>query len=1476
MTAEQQRQVLTKLLQAKAEAGLRFPMSAGQQGLWHAFRRDPHDTAFNVFLPTRMRATVDLRALQQAIDWVAARHDSLHSVFSDRDGQLSQEVRPGLLPFFEVVELAGMGEDQVREVLAQGVQKPFDLEHGPLLRIHVYRLADDDWIVLALTHHIVVDFWSLILILNELRAAYPAFAQQRVPQLPPAENNFSAFVREQQLLLSGPRGKQLRDYWQAVVTDSTPVIELATDRLRPAVFQNKARSQALDFEAAIVARITALAARTRATPFAVVHAALQVFLSRYSQQKKFLIGSPFVGRSRGAYEQTVGFFINMLPLPANLEGDPTFTRLIGRTSQNLFEAMEHEAYPIAQIVHDARQPRDPSRSPLFQVSCTFEKAQVKHESGRASFLFPNQKLVWDFGGLPQESFYLAHPTCHYDLEFIFEMADDKLRGLMVGCAALFDAETLTVMAANFASLFSTLVEQPDVPLSHVVWPTASKTTAKNTTATLPTAQRPNTLTVHGMIATAAGQWPQQTALQYQAKHLSYAELRQVTRRMARELHQRSPALRERTGEDSPCSSRLAIVPIATASGPLAVMAMLAVHQAGAVSAAIDVTQPAIDLRRLCDDTGAKVCLADRRDNATEEDVKNVERVTRQLDSESRATIEASESRATIEDVDWIDLAELVHYCSAAAGSTPAIDIAGEHQALPGDVAYLVYTSGSTGRPKGVLVEHAAVCNTLQWRQQAVPLRPDDRVLMLLSHQFDAALGIAWSTLTQGATLVWPDDEAARDPQQLLEFVQREWITVLPAVPSLLRILIAHPLFSQCHSLRLIFTGGEAMSPELPSQLRQVTQAEFWNFYGPSEAAIEATACQVTQHSQHRPVPIGRPILNTDVLVLDELHHPLPDTLPGELAIAGAGLARGYLNDPALTHQRFLIQPVDGATTERGASSIGTAVDQPATANAGQRVYLTGDRGRRLPNGMIEFLGRSDHQIKLRGYRIELGEIESILESHPNVARAAVKLIAANNPQAQLIGYVSLHNRSHINSVDELSADRGVQGPGDALSSGAAAIRRHASEHLASYKVPSAIIVLSELPLTSSGKVDRQRLPEASAVPPEPQRYIAPHTALEVFLATAWCEALQVERVSIDCNFFDAGGSSLQAAMLTTRLSQDLGVHVPTALLFDLVDISHLAMRLAQLHRDALAVRFGENCLAQQLARIEELSASGVGNSVAGAEEVGEPASGVLSGFPGTLHPLLALLKVNGSKLPIFMVHPPGGIVVCYRELARQLDIEQPLIAIRARGLHGEELLPPTLAAMAADYVQAIRSYQPHGPYRLGGWSLGGLVAYEMAQQLLKDGELVEPLLLLDTTIPETATQLVPAEELVNVGLEYGIELTLDELGELPAEEQLAFLWEHARGLGVLDDTTPAEVVARVLEDLQQLFHHHLSLAKAYRIEPLAGRILLIRPRETPVAQPIALDRGWRHLVQGVEVKFTPGHHHSMVQLPHVEQLAQLL
>lgn len=1398
LSLAEKRELLTRLLHAHIESLSRYPMSAGQQGLWYAFRRDPAMTPFNVYLPARLRGQLDLPALQRSLEFLVQRHACLRTTFADRDAALTQTVHRRFPHHFGIVEAVGWSDERLREVMLAETRRPFDLETGPLLRVFVYRLASDHHVILAITHHIVVDFWSLVLLLRELGDVYRRMAANQDPVLPEAAAEYVDFVRAQQQLEQTEHGQLCREYWREQLRDVPTVLELPTDFERPKQFMGTADVVPLAIEPELAGRVSAFAADHKSTPFAILMAALQVFVRRYAGQTDFVIGTPFSGRSHQRFESTFGFFVNMLPIRARLADSPTFAQLVARVGETLFGALEHQDYPFASIVRELSPTRDPSRSPVFQISCTFEKSHLREERGPAGFLFPSAKIVKDEEGLRQENFYIPQRACRYDMEFVIEQSDDSISGMVCYCTQLFADETIHAMARNFVDLLDSLLTTPEIAVDDCPW----RRSHEAPTIHVPAAERPNTTGHRGSAIVAGsepepatflekigGTWresPTAPAMTGQGLRFNYGQTAEIATRVAGRL--RSLGV-----------TREQLVPVIGRRGPLSTLGILGVSISGAAFLPLDIDQPAISLQTLQGEIHPRWLVVDTHEHAGN--------LRDQFPAVCQIVCLEQELEQPPNQADLLATSDLWRSMTQ--------QIRGE------DLAYVIFTSGTTGRPKGVMVEHRAIANTLCWRARTVPYSVNDRILMLLSHQFDAGMQLAFASLQDGAHGVWPDVDNSIDLNHVIDVLIREQITVLPATPNLLMALMQQPRFAQCRGLRQVSTGGESVPPDLPARIRSLLPVELWNFYGPTEAAVEATAHCIHSHDSRRRVPLGATVDHMRLQIVDERLRPVPTTVPGELMIAGVGLARGYLDQPEETRRCFPIDP-----------------------QANTRWYRTGDRVRRLTGGDLEILGRLDRQIKLRGYRLELEEIEHQFGSHPAVREFAL-VVEGSGPSARLLGFVV--------GTGIIPDDRLVD-----------EIMQWARQRLAVYKIPSRIVRCPQLPRTAGGKIDRQALIELPHGESDSQPNRESRTPLERELTDLWADqlgwhALQSDSIGLDQNFFELGGTSLQAALLTARLSDRLGIRVPSALLFDLATVSQLARRLAELHPQQITAMFGADSVAKY--------------QLAGAGQTDQALDRGGARNQGTAYSLLSPLHPQGTLPPIFLVHPPGGIVLCYRDLADQLDPDRPLFGIRSRGLHGNEQMPATVEEMAAEYIRALREVWNRGPLVLGGWSLGGIIAYEMAQQLTACGAEVPAILLLDTSIPEEATKLVPTEDRVNVGLEYGIDLSLEQLSQLNAAEQLPYLWQHARNLGVIQDDTPAEVVQQALEDLKILFHHHVQLVNGYRMFPYDGRIILFRPSEVPFARQGSLDRGWSKLARQVEVSVVPGHHHSMVQMPHARALA---
>jgi amino acid adenylation domain-containing protein len=1370
LSLAEKRMLLAELLQERAsQSAVVFPLSQGQRGMWFLYQLDRTCAAHNVCYASRIRSRLNLGAFRRAVQALVHRHSSLRTTFEERDGELFQRVhqRPPLA--FETIDASSWSEETLRERLEAEASRPFDLERDALLRMHLLVRSPTDSILLVSVHHIIGDFWSLVLLIEEMQTLYPAECLGTPATLPAPAREYRDFVRWQSEMLAGSEGDRLWSYWSRQLDGAPTVLELPSDRPRPPVFSRRGGAMPWRVDPNLVRQLKALSLSEGVTLYSTLLATFQTLLGRYTSQDDFLVGSPFAGRNRAGFESVIGYFINMVPLRADLSGNPSFRVLLRRVAATVLDALAHQDYPFSLIVERMNVERDLSRTPLIQASFTLEKTHRSPELGAWRYFLPTSGAKLSVGGLRVEQYYVEQRNCQFDLEMIIEEGEGALEGMIRYNIDIFEPTTIQRMIGHYLTLLDSVARNPNNRISDLPWVAEDERVKVLHTWNQTRADFPNDLCLQQMFEHQAARTPNAIALSDDQRSLTYTELDALSNRLAHRLR--------RMG-----IGRGALVAVCVERSPEMFVGILGTLKTGAAYVPLDPATPPDRFSLVLADTASPVLITQRllRDRLP---------------------------RASVPVVCIDDAVPVTGFDDTRPP---------ESRVESSDLAYVIYTSGSTGRPKGVMVEHRAIGNTLSWRQRELPILPSDRVLYNLPFQFDPSVCLIFSTLSSGGRLILASPGEEYDPRRSLERVIRDKVTVLEVTPPILRMLVDLPDLAACRSLRCVCCGGEAMPPDLPSRLLDRLNVDLYNLYGPTEAAVDTTWWTCERGAPRPSVPIGRPISNVRAYVLSSDLQPVPPGIPGELYIGGAGLARGYLNDPVLTSQRFLPDPFSG--------------------EAGSRLYRSGDRCRWRADGVLEFLGRLDDQVKVRGFRIELGEIEVALLRHPSVIDATVLALAGEGGDSRLVAYVA-------------SAD------GDPLVPDT--LRRHLKQCLPDYMVPSSYVVLSALPRSANGKIDRRALPAPPSERPALTRpFVPPRTPLEEYLVRLWRDVLHLNRVGVEDNFFELGGTSIQGAVLINRLQERLDEQVYVIALFDTPTVAGLTRYLAASCPVAVVRVFGSESLVEDL-----------------VSERAETAAEAVRGELARPRDLFLLMQPVGTRPPLFMVHPPGGIVVCYQALAVWLGRDRPFYGIRSRGLHGEPDLPARMEDMAAEYVSALREIQPTGPYHLGGWSVGGLVALEMAQHLADAGQHVDFLALLDSTPP--AWPGGPIDEDPS-GREYGLDKSFEELAELGPDEQLPYLWQHAWKLGLIGPDVPLQVAQQVLDELKRLFHHHMVLANNYVPRRYPGVITLFRPSDAPFVVKTARDRGWGRLAARVDVQFVPGQHHSMVKEPHVRALAQAI
>jgi amino acid adenylation domain-containing protein len=1345
------------------------PVSFAQQRLWFLDQLDPGNTAYNIATAVRLKGTLNAAALEASINQVIERHSILRTCIRTARGQPVQVIMPA-----ERMALTAAGfeslpdsrrQNEAKRSATDAARKPFDLAAGPLLRAMLVKLGGQEHLLLLTMHHAICDLWSVRVMIAEVAKLYEAANEGKPASLAELPVQYAHFATWQRQWLQGETLEAEIEYWKRQL-EGVSVLQLPADRPRPAVQTFRGARLPLSLSKSLTDSLDALSRREGVTLFMTLLGAFQTLLYRYTGQTDIAVGSPIASRHHGQTEKLLGYFANTLVLRANLSGNPTFRQVLSQVRETALSAYSHQDFPFEKIVEVLQPERDLSHNPLFQV--LFALQNVPFEPPKAS-------------GLTMEFMGIDGNTARFDLVLGLTQTAEAITGAFEYNTDLFDAETISRFADHLVTLLQSICDGPERRISILSLMTSLEMKRQVVDWNNSFVSYRKDVPLHRLFEEQAGRAPGAIALVCGAERLTYGELNRRANQVARHL-QRFGEIRGNT------------VCICVERHVELIVSMIGILKAGGAYLPLDPAHPKQRLAYMLEDTSVKVLLTGQR---------------------LLAGLGSGGAQRVCLDSGWDDISQ------EGTDDLPA--------SVPSDsLAYVIYTSGSTGRPKGVQIKHSSIASLVRATDflfQSPEQEAPEQEIWTLFHScaFDFSAWEIWGCLLRGSRLVIVPPQTAQSPAEFFDLLRAETVTVLNQTPSSLRQLVnltdqdGQKSGAQAArkitdlSLRVIICGGEALPAELADQVLD-WQVSAWNFYGPTEAAVWAAAGKIEPNSSKEGLlPIGSPLANTQIYLLDANLEMAPVGVPGQLHIGGDGLAWGYLNRAELTAERFIPDHFSG---------------QP-----GRCLYRTGDLASYRPNGEINYLGRMDHQVKIRGYRIEIGEVESVLSRCPGVKQAVVVDRLDKAGAKQLMAYI-VNNGSHDPTAGDL--------------------RDFLKKELPDHMVPSAFAALESLPMTPNGKIDRKALSALDQLRPGlAGQYVAPRGFEEAVLAGVWADLLGLEEVGVHDSFFELGGHSLLTPAIVTKARELLRVELSLRDIFESPTIAELAECVERARR----------------LKSDSLSWS----------------------------PLVALHR-GGRKRPFFCVHAGGGGVGCYLDLARHLGEDQPFYGLQAPEV-GDSWESThyysSVEEMAAEYVEAVCRARPEGPYLIGGWSAGGVIAFEVAQQLKSLGKEVGLLALMDCMPRSMATVnfnpgalafLYARSMAVSSGKD--LPLAFDAIQDSGLDEQLSYLSGRLKAAGILPEQTRVEWFRRILDGMMTRDQH----LRRYVPRVYPGRITLFRGNQVDAdfikAQDV-LDgniidhsdptNGWGRLsTEPVEVHEVPGHHYTIVVEPNVKALARQL
>jgi amino acid adenylation domain-containing protein len=1046
---------LTLEASAPRYLGTHFPLSSSQQQLWFLTQLEGGNAAYNIALAFKIVGALDISNLEKSLTEIVRRHNSLRTIFPIVDGVPVQQVLPSQLLSLQIINLQSLMEieqtDKIRELVRKEAQQPFNLTKDLLIRSTLLQLGETSNILLLTVHHIVADDWSLKILQKELTVIYTAFQQDRISPLKELDIQYADYVHWQQKRLNEEFLDQQLGYWKKQLAYAPPLLDFPLDRPRPATQNYRGETEFFTLDLGFTRQIKILSQRTGVTLFMFLMTAFAILLSRYSRQQDLVIGTPIANRSRKELESLIGCFINLLSLRIDLTGDPTFIELVQRVRQISLGAYAHQDLPFGKLVEKLRPRQDFSYSPIFQVMFVLQNAPIE---------------LSDLVDLQLTPLDLETGTSQYDLTLMMEETEVGLRGSFEYNSDLLDRATIRRLVGHFQVLLDGIVANPSKSIEQLPMLTEREQRQLliewNNTST----NYPRNKCVHQLFEEQVEQTPDAIAVVFQEQQLTYRELNWRANQLAYYL--------QRLGVKPDV-----LVGICLERSLEMIIGILGILKAGGAYVPLDPNYPKERIEYMLEDTQVKVLLTQQH-------------LIEQLHTEKEVVI--------FGDSDWAKI-------SKESQENPICSANSEN------IAYINYTSGSTGKPKGIETPHRGITRLL-FGVSYINFNAENRFMQMAPISFDASTLEIWGALLFGAQCVlFP--ERVPTAKDLREAIQKYSITTMWITSALFNSIIdTDP--KALEDVSQLLTGGEALSVNhIERAIKALPSTQIINGYGPTESTTFACCYQIPPQLDNciQSIPIGKPIGNTQIYILDSFLQPVPIGISGEIYIGGDGLARGYLNRLELTEEKFIPNPFGSG-----------------------KLYKSGDIARYKHDGNIEYIGRIDNQVKIRGFRIEIGEIESVLSQHPNVQSIVVTVIENIPSDKRLVAYVVAKDKSQEFDLKSFLSDR-----------------------LPSYMIPTAFVFLEVMPITLNGKIDYRRLPAPDTYSSQLEKnFVPPSDPTQKTLAKIWSQILGVERVGINDNFFELGGHSLLSVRLLSVIEKTFNYQIPLSSLFKISTIAEIA------------------------------------------------------------------------------------------------------------------------------------------------------------------------------------------------------------------------------------------------------------------------------------------------------------------------------